>query len=225
MRLKVSRSAIELAAPAIRRTPSPFGYRPAVARVSIELTTSPLWAERSGRLSYLAMVGHRGIEPRDTCVSGRPLRPAGSWPADAAGVEPARPRLARVQAGFRHQIGLRTHERRGRESNSQGRSSTAFGADPVANRVASPWRRTEYSKPTRKEPRAFQAVTAPWRLHPPWTVRATRWGSGPFTARTAESGELESHGVTRALVSSEARYPDRFTLRTLPGIRTRTSSF
>ena len=151
------------------------------------------------------MVGHRGIEPRDTCVSGRPLRPAGSWPADAAGVEPARPRLARVQAGFRHQIGLRTQERRGRESNSQGRSSAAFGAGPVANRVASPWRRTEYSKPTRKEPRAFQAVTAPWRLHPPWTVRATRWGSGPFTVRIAESGELESHGVTRALVSSEPR--------------------
>ena len=114
------------------------GYRPAVARVSIELTTSPLWAERSGRLSYLAMVGHRGIEPRDTCVSGRPLRPAGSWPADAAGVEPARPRLARVQAGFRHQIGLRTHERRGRESNSQGRSSAVFETGPVTNRVASP---------------------------------------------------------------------------------------
>ena len=50
-------------------------------------------------------------------------------------------------------------------------------------------------------------------------------GPGPCTARIAESGELESHGVTRALVSSEARYPDRFTLRTLPGIRTRTSSF
>ena len=146
------------------------------------------------------MVGHRGIEPRDTCVSGRPLRPAGSWPADAAGVEPARPRLARVQAGFRHQIGLRTHERRGRESNSQGRSSTAFGADPVANRVASPWRRTEYSKPTRKEPRAFQAATAPWRLHPPWTVRAARWGPAPArpVSRRAENSNptaLPAHSL------------------------------
>ena len=28
----------------------------------------------------------------------------------------------------------------------------------------------------------------------------------------AESGEIESHGVTRALVSSEARLPGRFTL-------------
>ena len=57
--------------------------------------------------------------------------------------------------------------RRGRESNSQGRSSTAFGAGPVADRVASPWWRKEYSKPTHKEPLAFQTVTAPWRLHPP----------------------------------------------------------
>jgi hypothetical protein len=36
----------------------------------------------------------------------------------------------------------------------------------------------------------------------------------------AESGELESHGVTRALVSSEARHPSRFTLRSAPRIRT-----
>jgi hypothetical protein len=183
---------------------------PPVARVSIELTTSPLWAERSGRLSYLAMVGHRGIEPRDTCVSGRPLRPVGSWPADAAGVEPARPRLARVQAGFRHQIGLRTHERRGRESNSQGRSSTAFGAGPVADRVASPWRRTEYSKPTRKGATRFpggdRTLTASSSVDRTGVEPAyARWGSSPCTARIAESGELESHGVTRALVSSEAR--------------------
>jgi hypothetical protein len=57
-------------------------------------------------------------------------------------------------------------------------------------------------------PLAFRAVTAPCRLHPP----------------VAESGEFESHGVIRALVSSEARHPGRFALRTLPGIRTRTSS-
>jgi hypothetical protein len=121
------------------------GYGPSVARVRIERTTFRLWAGRSGRLSYLAMVGRRGIEPRDTCVSGRPRRPAGSRPADAAGVEPARPRLARVQARFRRQVGLRIHERRGRESNSQGRSSTAFGAGPVTNRVASPRRKVHGS--------------------------------------------------------------------------------
>jgi len=33
-----------------------------------------------------------------------------------------------------------------------------------------------------------------------------------ISSLTAESGELESHGVTRALVSSEARHPGRFTL-------------
>jgi hypothetical protein len=144
---------------------------PAVARVSIELTTSPLWAERSGRLSYLAMVVHRGIEPRATCVSGRPRRPPGSWPADAAGVEPARPRLARVQAGFRHQIGLRTQQRRGRESNSQGRSSTAFGAGPVANRVASPWRRAENSNPTALPAHSSAARPGPRPVHSPYPSR------------------------------------------------------
>jgi hypothetical protein len=63
-----------------------------------------------------------------------------------------------------------------------------------------------------RPPLAFQTVTAPWPLHLP----------------AAESGAIEAHGITRALVSSEARHPVRFTLheapRTLPGIRTRTSS-
>ena len=123
----------------IRGAPSPaWPLAPLVARVSIELTTSVLWARCSGRLSYLAMVGRRGIEPRNTCSSGRPRRPAGSRPADAAGVEPARRRLVRVQAGFRRQVGLRIHERRGRESNSQGQSSAAFGADAVTSLLASP---------------------------------------------------------------------------------------
>jgi hypothetical protein len=86
----VGRAGLEPAyLPCIRRTPSPFGYRPVVARVGIEPTTSALWARRSGRLSYLAIVGHRGIEPRNTCVSDRPLRPAGSWPAGGGGVDPS----------------------------------------------------------------------------------------------------------------------------------------
>jgi hypothetical protein len=34
------------------------------------------------------MVGRRGIEPRYTCVSGRPRRPAGSRPAEGRGVDP-----------------------------------------------------------------------------------------------------------------------------------------
>src|SRR5215470_11476477 len=78
------------------------------------------------------MVGHRGIEPRNTCVSGRSLRPAGSWPAEGGGVDPPGVTL---------------------------RGLSRPGAAPAA--------------------------------HLPG----------------AESGELESHGVTRALVSSEARPP------------------
>ena len=33
-------------------------------------------------------VGHLGVEPSATALSGRPLRPAGSWPAEDGGVEP-----------------------------------------------------------------------------------------------------------------------------------------
>jgi hypothetical protein len=53
---------------------------------------------------------------------------------------------------------------------------------------------------------------------------ATRFPGGDRTlaasSSMAESGELESHGVTRALVSCEARHPGRFTLRSAPRIRT-----
>ena len=36
----------------------------------------------------LILVGRRGVEPRDTCLSGRPRRPAGSRPADGGGPDP-----------------------------------------------------------------------------------------------------------------------------------------
>lgn len=49
------------------------------------------------------MVGRHGVEPRDTRLSGRPRRPAGSRPAEAERVEPPRPKLARVQAGCSRQ--------------------------------------------------------------------------------------------------------------------------
>lgn len=38
-----------------------------------------------------APVGHLGVEPSATALSGRPLRPAGSWPAEGGGVEPRAP--------------------------------------------------------------------------------------------------------------------------------------
>lgn len=138
------------------------------------------------------MVGHRGIEPRNTCVSGRPRRPAGSWPADAAGVEPARPRLARVQAGFRRQVGLRIHERRGRELNSQGLSSAVFETGPVTNRVASPC--ADGGRIER--PRAVQT-------RPPVSSRAPCHSvNHPYE----EGGRLERHEIIiRASLSGRAR--------------------
>src|SRR5579872_4270150 len=153
-----------------------LGRRPAVARVSIELTTSALWARCSGQLSYLAMVGHRGIEPRDTCVSGRPVDQLGRG------------------------------QRRGRESNSQGRSSAAFGADPVADRVASPrgwW--TDRTSASRDDPTSgFQPGTFP--LGQPSMLR--------------KAGDLNAAGLTAHRLAGEPGTPVRFTFRSAPRTRT-----
>lgn len=42
------------------------------------------------------MVGHLGVEPSDTALSGRPLRPAGSWPRKTEVSSPAAFRPPRV---------------------------------------------------------------------------------------------------------------------------------
>ena len=152
------------------------------------------------------MVGHRGIEPRNTCVSGRPRRPAGSWPADAAGFEPARPRLARVQAGFRHQVGLRIHERRGRELNSQGRSSAVFETGPVTSRVASPCAdggRIERPRVVKTRPPVSSRAPCHSVNHP-----------------GAEGGRRERRGITAHRLAGEPGTPVRFTFRSAPRIRT-----
>jgi hypothetical protein len=71
------------------------------------------------------------------------------------------------------------------------------GSKPAAAPAAHlPKRRTENSNPSAfRRPAAFQAVPAPWLVHPP----------------RAEGGEIESHGVTRASASNGARRPGRFT--------------
>ena len=66
------------------------------------------------------MVGHRGIEPRDTCVSGRPRRPAGSWPADGGGPDPQRPPALPGSSRSRPPV---------------------FETGPAARQVHSPWRK------------------------------------------------------------------------------------
>ena len=135
------------------------------------------------------MVGHRGIEPRDTCVSGRPLQPAGSRPADAAGVEPARPRLARVQAGFRRQVGLRIHD-----------------AERARVELARPKLNCFRGRSRRRSGCLSIVEEGVLETH---SQGATRFPDGDRTlaasSSTAESGRLERHGRSRALVSSEAR--------------------
>jgi hypothetical protein len=63
-------------------------------------------------------------------------------------------------------------------------------------------RRTESPSPSEfPRPPGFQPGPAPWPVHSP----------------CAESGALEAHTLRCALVSSEARFPDRFTLLGTPG--------
>jgi len=45
-----------------------------------------------------APVGRLGVEPSDTCASGRPRRPAGSRPADGRGPDPQRSRAPPVSS-------------------------------------------------------------------------------------------------------------------------------
>lgn len=78
------------------------------------------------------MVGHRGIEPRNTCVSDRPRRPAGSWPAaESGGLEPQRaPAPVRFRGGACHLTGFEPASKpwRGLVLAAALRSRGAFGA-------------------------------------------------------------------------------------------------
>src|SRR5215470_15096640 len=137
------------------------------------------------------MVGHRGIEPRNTCVSGRPLRPAGSWPAEGGGVDPLG-------------VTLRGLSRPGAAPAAH--LSGAESGGPGPHRLATASRfRNGARHPAGSLSMAEDGVL---ETHP---RRATRFPGGDRTlaasSSMAESGELESHGVTRALVSSEARPP------------------
>ena len=143
------------------------------------------------------MVGHRGIEPRDTCVSGRPRRPAGSWPADGGGPDPQRscalPGSSRSRPPGRFAI----RERRAEVlSPTASRRPPVFETEPAARQVHSPWRKTVDT------------------IHRAFTP--TRFPAGDHhlvvSSPSEESGRLERHGATRASVSNGARHPGRFTL-------------
>jgi hypothetical protein len=89
------------------------------------------------------VVGHRGIEPRDTCVSGRPRRPAGSWPADGGGPDPQRSRALPGSSRSRPPGRFAIRERRAEVlSPTASRRPPVFETEPAARQVHSPWRKT-----------------------------------------------------------------------------------
>jgi hypothetical protein len=143
------------------------------------------------------MVGHRGIEPRDTCVSGRPRRPAGSWPADGGGPDPQRSRALPGSSRSRPPGRFAIRERRAEVlSPTASRRPPVFETEPAARQVHSPWRKTVDT------------------IHRTFTP--TRFPDGDHhlvvSSPSEESGRLERHGATRASVSNGARHPGRFTL-------------
>jgi hypothetical protein len=69
-----------------------------VAVGGLEPPASRLWAERSGRLSYTAMVGRAGVEPAPVCLSGSRSNLLSCRPmscAEGVGLEPTQA-LARL---------------------------------------------------------------------------------------------------------------------------------
>ena len=143
------------------------------------------------------MVGHRGIEPRDTCVSGRPRRPAGSWPADGGGPDPQRSRALPGSSRSRPPGRFAIRERRAEVlSPTASRRPPVFETEPAAWQVHSPWRKTVDTIHRASTPTRFPAGDHHLAVSSP----------------SEESGRLERHGATRASVSNGARHPGRFTL-------------
>jgi hypothetical protein len=114
------------------------------------------------------MVGHRGIEPRDTCVSGRPRRPAGSWPADGGGPDPQRSRALPGSSRSRSPGRFAIRERR-----AEVLSPTASRRPPFSKRSLPPGRFTlhggrRWTRSTGPSPPpAFQTGTTTWWFHLP----------------------------------------------------------
>ena len=81
-------------------------------------------------------VGHLGVEPSATALSGRPLRPAGSWPAEDGGVEP---RGTVTATGFQGPLPRRRHIFHSCEE-SGGLEPQRCYAHPHSKRRPQPWR-------------------------------------------------------------------------------------
>jgi hypothetical protein len=140
----------------------------------------------------LILVGRRGVEPRDTCLSGRPRRPAGSRPADGGGPDPQTAALSRPASNGRLPPGRFTiQERRAGDSNASAvRRPTAFGAVPAPWQVHSP--RAEDGEIE------SQCLTTPIRV-------PAAAGALPGSSPIAESGAIEAHAPARDAHSLAAR--------------------
>ena len=152
-------------------------------------------------------MGHRGVEPR--CLTGRPRRPAGSWPAEGEGVEPHGLTAA---TGFQGQLP---------QPAAHLPSAESGGTEPHRLATAARFRNGAC------HPAGSLSMEEDGELESQGLPTPTRFPDGDHhpvvSSPVAESGEIESHGVTRALVSSEARSligSLSMITRTVPRIRT-----
>ena len=158
------------------------------------------------------MVGHRGIEPRDTCVSGRPRRPAGSWPADGGGPDPQRSRALPGSSRSRTPGRFAIRERRAEVlSPTASRRPPVFGTVPAARQVHSPWRKAvDTIHRAFRPPPAFQTGTTTWWFHLP------RRRAGDSNATVLPAHPLATEPGTLAGSPSMSGGRDRRTARYLP---------
>jgi hypothetical protein len=174
-----------------------LGHRPAVARVSIELTTSALWARRSEPTE----LSRHGWPPRNRTARYLRIRqaPSTSWVVASRWRRSRPPALARLPGSSRSRPPGRfaIRERRAEVlSPTASRRPPVFETEPAARQVHSPWRKTVDT------------------IHRAFTPHRFPDGDHHLvvSSPSEESGRLERHGATRASVSNGARHPGRFTL-------------
>lgn len=153
-----------------------------------------------------ALVGHRGVGPRTNALSGRPLQPAGSWPAEAERVERSRPKLARFQGGCSHQSASASRAERARVELARPklncfRGSLRHRSDCLSMADGGRFERPQVARPDLRFPAGHLATRS--TIH----------------ERNAESSNLTVLPAHR--LAGEPGTPVRFTFRTLPETRTR----
>ena len=157
-------------------------------------------------LLYLAELSRLSWPPRNRTAQYLRIRqaPSTSWVV-ASGWRRSRPPALARPSGFKPEPAARqVHhpERRAEVTISSDCAPTGF-----RNRACSPAGSLSTTEDVDiihgvlADPTRFPGGDRAWRLHLPG----------------AESGAIEAHGITRALVSSEARHPVRFTLREAMG--------